>query len=257
MPTGPTAPLAPRVPWWRAWARRSLELIYPSSCAACGVEFESDLPPILLCPECSITIRTGMANPCPRCAMPLAGEPGQPLPCLVCKNSPHRFAGATALGRYDGHLRTLVLRAKQASDDALSLALGAALADAVAAKGESFDAIVPVPVPRARQLFRAVNVADILAEAVSSRIGVSRMPDAIVFQRLVRKQAMLTPAQRRRNVRGALKATKVYDLSGARLLVVDDVLTTGATADEAARALLSAGAASVSVAVVARGVGFD
>jgi ComF family protein len=257
MPTSPPAPLATRLPWWRAWGQRTLGLIYPSSCAACGAEFDADPPPILLCGECSIAIRTGFANPCPRCAMPLAGEPGQPLPCMVCRNSPHRFDGATVLGRYDGHLRTLVLRAKQASDDALSLALGSALAEAVAAKGEPFDAIVPVPVPKTRQLFRGVNVADILAESISRRLGVGRMPDSLAFQRIVRRQHTLTPAQRRRNVRGALKATKVYDLSGARLLVVDDVLTTGATADEAARALLSAGAASVSVAVVARGVGFD
>jgi ComF family protein len=245
------------LPWWRAWTERTLGLLYPSSCAACGSEFEGNAPRILLCGECLAAVCIGFANPCPRCAMPLAGEPGQPLPCTVCKNSPHRFACATALGRYDGHLRTLVLRAKRASDDALSLSLGAALGDAVAAKGDSFDAIVPVPVPRMRQLFRAVNVAGILAEAVSRRLGVARMADALVFQKNVRQQHLLTPAQRRRNVRGALKATRVYELAGARLLVIDDVLTTGATADEAARALLSAGAESVSVAVVARGVGFD
>jgi ComF family protein len=162
------------------------------------------------------------------------------------------------LGKYEGLLRTLVLRAKRATDDALALAFGEKLAEAVEAQRYSrFDGIVPVPLPRTRQLFRAANVAEILAESLARWLGVPRMSDVLVFQRLVRKQAMLTPAQRRRNLRGALQATKTYNLVGANLLVVDDVLTTGATADEVARALRTAGAASVSVAVVARGVGYD
>ena len=83
-----------------------------------------------------------------------------------------------------------------------------------------------------------------------------RLSGVLQFARAVQKQANLTPAQRRRNVRGAMRVTSDFDLRGARLLVVDDVLTTGATADEAARALLAAGAAVVEVAVAARGVGY-
>ena len=83
------------------------------------------------------------------------------------------------------------------------------------------------------------------------------MTGSLRFRRSVKIQSTLTPSQRRRNLRGAMTATATYDMKGARLLVVDDVLTTGATADETTRALMEAGALEIGVAVLARGVGLD
>lgn len=244
---------------WTAWSRPALGLLFPAACVGCGVELPASAARAALCDACLQQTATGYGNPCPRCAMPLAGSPGDRLPCGECHARNHRFVSAVAVGKYDGLLRRLVLRSKSAADEALALGLGDRLADRLLEQPgfQSPNAVVAVPIPRLRRLFRSINVAEILAEAVSTKLGVPRLSGVLRYRRLVQKQANLTPAQRRRNVKGALEATTLFDLHGTKLLVVDDVLTTGATADEAARALLAVGADQVSVGVVARGVGFD
>ena len=232
-------------------------LFFPASCTGCGQAF-AEYTPILLCARCRAAMGIGYDNPCLRCAMPLATAVGPSNACAECQHRQPRFASAVAIGKYEGVLRHLVLRAKSGYDDALALTLGERLAETLAQRGvpASYDSVVPVPVPGGRRFFRRMNVAEILAEAVARECHLPRLSGVLQFARAVQKQANLTPAQRRRNVRGAMRVTTDFDLRGARLLVVDDVLTTGATADEAARALLAAGAAVVEVAVAARGVGY-
>lgn len=209
--------------------------------------------------ECRQALSERYEAACPRCAMPLVEIAGQPLACQECQRWPHRFAFALAVGRYDGLLRSLVLQAKSQSDDAVALALGNELAGRVngCAELRDFDAVVAVPTPGGRRIWRRGHLADTLAETVARRLGVPQMTGALRFRRRVKIQSTLTPAQRRRNLRSALSATATYDMRGSRLLVIDDVLTTGATADETARALLAAGASEIGVAVLARGVGLD
>lgn len=243
--------------WWRKASSALVGLFFPASCTGCGQPF-AEYTPILLCARCRATLGMGYDNPCRRCAMPLSTALGPSIACAECQHRQPRFASAVAIGKYEGVLRHLVLRAKSGYDDALALTLGERLAEVLAQRGlhASFDSVVPVPVPGGRRFFRRINVAEILAEAVARECRVPRLSGVLHFARAVQKQANLTPAQRRRNVRGAMRVTTDFDLRGARLLVVDDVLTTGATADEAARALLAAGAAVVEVAVAARGVGY-
>lgn len=257
MPDDQRASLATR--WWRDCARSALALVYPAACVGCGEEFTVTATDVLLCDNCRTSLSAGFANPCPRCAMPLAGAPGQAMACSECHHRRHRYASATALGKYEDLLRKLVLRTKSGGDDALALAFGKLLCQRWESlpNAPAVDAVVPVPVPPLRRLFRAMNLAEILAEAVAGDRKLPRLTGALRYRRAVKKQANLTPARRRRNVKGAMEATELFDLKGARLLVIDDVLTTGATADETARALLAAGAAVVHVAVVARSVGFD
>lgn len=252
MPAPLQASLAAR--WLKACAQPALSLLFPAACIGCGEEFTGEAPATPLCTSCLEAMRVGYANPCPRCAFPLAGAPGVAMACGECHHRQHRFAAAVAIGKYESTLRRLVLRAKRGADEALCLVFGKMLSERIEALP---DAVVPMPVPPLRRLFRATNVAEVLSEAVAGELQLPRLTGALRYCRAVQKQADLTAARRRRNVRGALVTTGQFDLTGARLLVVDDVLTTGATADEAARALLAAGAAAVSVAVVARGVGFD
>jgi ComF family protein len=241
----------------RSWGERTLALVYPPACIGCGTEFTDNAPSPLLCLACTEGFAHGYQHACPRCAKPVGDSPGQA--CYECHHHPHRFASATALGKYEGKLRQLVLRGKRGMHDDLTLSLGMKLGAALRARPtfDRPDAVIPIPVPTVRRLFRSSNPADVLAEAVARQVAAPRITGALHFSRPVRRQSNLTAAQRRRNLRKALATSDAFDLRGAHVLVVDDVLTTGATADEAARALLAGGAAKVSVAVVARGVGFD
>lgn len=245
----------PARPWWQACGASLLDLLYPLACVACGEAFVQEAAPGAICPACREKIAWGYGDPCPRCAMPGVSVGG----CHECQQRQHRFEIAIALGKHDGMLRDLVLRAKTAHDDALALALGDQLADAWQTRyaGPVVDGLIAVPSPLWGQWRRRANLPDLLVERMAKRLNVTRLSGALQFTRQVQKQHDLNRARRERNLRHALTTTAVYDIKGARLLVVDDVLTTGATANEMARALLSAGATSVSVAVVARGLGLN
>jgi predicted amidophosphoribosyltransferase len=106
-----------------------------------------------------------------------------------------------------------------------------------------------------QRLWRGANSSETLAIAVARELKLPVASDLLVCRRFLRKQSTLRPDERRRNVRHAFRVSWRYDIKGARLLVVDDVMTTGATAQETARVLRDAGAASVVVAAVARGMG--
>jgi ComF family protein len=167
-----------------------------------------------------------------------------------------RFDGAVTLGGYEGRLRELVLRMKARREEPLALAIGRwmwrQLGDRLAEMHA--DVIVPVPMFWARRLLRGVNSPEILSETLS---GPLRLPVRRVLARTrnTLPQFSLPPSERFPNVRGAFRVRGGYDLSGARVLLVDDVLTTGATCSEAARALRAGGAEAVVVAVAARAPG--
>jgi predicted amidophosphoribosyltransferase len=245
--------------WLRPWGEQLLNLIYPPVCTGCRCFWDVRGQSQMLCDECRQWIAQGYAVACPRCAMPLAAGAGATPACYECHRHPHRFETALALGRYDGRLRQWVLKMKSGGEESLALALGNCLAESwlMQHAGRLPDAVAPMPSPPLRRLFRRLNLADVLAESCARRLRVPRLLGCLRYRRRVKKQAHLTPAQRRRNLRNALEATPTYDLRGCRLLVIDDVLTTGATADEAARALRAAGACAIDVAVIARGIGYD
>ena len=137
------------------------------------------------------------------------------------------------------------------------MAMGGLLAKCLEDRVDRPDLIVPVPMHWSRRLVRGVNPAEVLVEVVAARLQVRSLRFALRCRRKTRKQGTLVPSERRRNVRGAYRVSAGYVIKGAHILVIDDVMTTGATADEVARVLSAAGAESVSLAVVARGTGVD
>lgn len=147
---------------------------------------------------------------------------------------------------------------KHAHGELLALAMGDLLAGRLREHltENPFDCVVPVPMHWTRRLWRPLHVPSLLAERISARLSVAGRR-ALRFRRNVRQQSTLSPAMRRKNVRGALAVIPGYPLANAHVLLIDDILTTGATANEATRCLRRAGARSVHVAVVARGGGFD
>jgi ComF family protein len=148
---------------------------------------------------------------------------------------------------------------KRPADRPLAVALGEHLATHVAETFSSgtIDVVMPVPMHWSRRVWRGTNSAEVLATAIANRLGVPLTSQILVRRRRTIPQARLSPGRRRANVRGAFFVHPHRDLAGAHVLVVDDILTTGATLNEAAKTLRKAGSADVSVAVLARAEGLQ
>jgi ComF family protein len=166
------------------------------------------------------------------------------------------FQAARAVGPYDTHLRQAILKAKHAEYEPLSVALGQRLAERLTDSplAEQPELVVAVPMHWFKRIRQRTNSAETVARAVARELRISYAKNALVCRRYLQRQATLKTEERRRNVRGAFRASRFAKLAGKRILLVDDVMTTGATAQECCRALLAAGAASVFVATVARSV---
>src|SRR5205823_8815370 len=158
------------------------------------------------------------------------------------------------IGPNQGPLRQAVLNAKHSSFEALAAALGQRLAEAIEAApfAETPELVVAVPLHWLKRAWRGTNPAGTVAMAVARQLEFPLANGGLTCVRLLKRQATLTPPERRRNVRGAFRVSRRAQVSGKRVLLVDDVMTTGATAHEGSRALLEAGAAAVYVATVAR-----
>jgi ComF family protein len=189
---------------------------------------------------------------CDGCGAPYEYDIGER--CAACQARPRAFARARAACLYDEASRDLILKLKHADRTDLaglfvgwiSRAAGELLAEA--------DAVVPVPLHRWRLLGRRYNQAAEIARPLARRWGAAYLPDALVRARHTTSQGGKSGSGRRRNVAGAFQvpAGRRRLVEGRRILLVDDVLTTGATAEGCARALLAAGATAVDLAVAAR-----
>lgn len=158
------------------------------------------------------------------------------------------------LGPYEGVLRSVVLRMKRRQSESLSIAAARLYAqcrrDALAQARA--DMITPVPMHWLRRLGRGVNSPQIVARCLAGAMDVPLAPRMLARRRNTLPQSELLPRERLANVRGAFRVRAGYDLRGARVLLVDDILTTGATCGEIARVLRRAGATAVFAAVLAR-----
>jgi len=193
---------------------------------------------------------------CPRCGS--GGLPNEESgTCLQCHDERFYFDAVVRLGRYESALRTAVLRIKSQRHRALAIALGDLL---VSARGGRLleleaDAVVPIPMHWSRRLWRGANSPEILSERLASQLKMPVAAHLLARSRRTAPQASLPPTRRLANVRGAFRAVAHPELPGARLLLVDDIMTTGATVNEAAKTLTRAGAKVVAVVVLARAEG--
>jgi ComF family protein len=230
------------------WKSSLLDLLFPPLCIACREPGTSGG----FCAQCWSAIQFLDGPLCACCGIPF-DVPLDDALCAACLAHPPAFDKARAILRYDETSRAPILALKHA--DRLDLVPGFALWLERAGRGliEASDVIVPVPLHRLRLWRRRYNQAAELARALARRTGLSLDTTALVRGRPTPSQgAMASARARRRNVLGAFKVPEPERVAGRNILLVDDVVTTGATAEAAARALKRAGAGKVQILAWAR-----
>jgi ComF family protein len=191
---------------------------------------------------------------CDGCGSAFDYDPGAGVRCAACAARALAFDRARAACVYDEHSRDLILKLKHADRTDLAKTFARWIARAAADILPEADAVAPVPLHRARLLARRYNQAAEIARPLARLAGLAYFPDALVRRRSTGNQGGKSAQARRRNVAAAFVVPESWRrrVAGARVLLVDDVLTTGATAEGCARALKAAGAARVDLAVIAR-----
>jgi ComF family protein len=229
-----------------------IQLLYPGCCHLCGVLLSADVD--FFCPSCLAGLTSDPLPSCPRCAgtvgpfVQLAGG------CVACRGESFAFEAAIRLAPYDGVLRDAVLKLKHHNGEGLAELLGKVWVDRDAQRFRALgiDAVVPVPLHWFRRWRRGYNQSAAIARGLATHLKIPSFPSWLRRLRNTPVQTTQSPAGRRDNVRGAFRARTRARLKGRSILLVDDVMTTGATASEAARALRAAGAVRVTLAVLAR-----
>lgn len=219
----------------RSLGRAALDLLFPPRCVSC------ERQGAFLCERCVRELTPALGPRCPRC-----WQPGSDLDlCLDCQLAPPAFDGLRAAFVYQGPARRLIHALKYRGLTAAAIPAAALLAPAVRRWQLEVDLIVPVPLARLRQRLRGYNQAEALARALGRQLDLPVQTRALVRTRSAGSQTRAPDAEmRRRNVTGAF-ACLGDAVAGRRVLLVDDVATTGATLSESARALKDAGAAVV------------
>ncbi|MGD0199640.1 MAG: phosphoribosyltransferase family protein [Bryobacteraceae bacterium] len=227
-------------------------LLFPDECRICGQK----LAQISRIPVCRACLRApeplAAACFCVSCRTPFLNrapldEQGR---CALCRLGARGFDAAYSYGAYEGTLRELIHLFKYSRIRPLAGPLGDLLAQAIP-REERFDAVVPVPLHWRRRLARGFNQSALLAQAAARRYGL-RVLHAVRRRRATSAQAGLSNAERRANVAGAFRVRRRRVVAGRRILLVDDVMTTGATASACAAALKRAGAGYVALLALAR-----
>jgi ComF family protein len=237
----------------RGAGRAALDLLLPPTCLTCDAEVDA---PGRFCPDCFR--RTGFVTEpcCCRCGVPFAhaSQGGPEKLCPACRDHLPPWGRARAALRYDAQARRIVLPLKYADRTEFASALAPLMARAGAALLRDAEVLVPVPLHRRRLIARRYNQAALLAHAVGRLGGKPVLADALRRTRVTVPLGDLSAEQRARVVDGAfaVRARRQEKISGRRVLLIDDVLTSGATCAACTRVLLAAGAAAVEVLVAAR-----
>jgi ComF family protein len=231
-------------------ARLALDIALPTLCVACREPVDGEG----VCASCWSKMSFIAPPFCPRLGIPFVYDPGPELLSMEAIANPPAYARARAAVRYDDVARTLVHALKYQDRTDLAPAMGRWMARAGRELLGEADALVPVPLHWRRGWSRRYNQSGALARVIERQTGVRLASEALRRVRPTEQQIGLSRSQRATNVQGAFKvaADRKADIQGRRVVLIDDVLTSGATVDACARALLRAKAASVDVLVFAR-----
>jgi len=234
--------------------------LLPASCDLCGSPLPQ-LSSVPICAACWAEFPALTGSACARCGDALDANAAANL-CRACRLAPPPFVRAVAAAHYQGRMKDAIHALKYGGLQPAARGLGRVLAQAVvqlAAEAPADLLVVPVPLHRAKYAQRGFNQSRVLARGALRRLAkthpswrLTLAPSALMRHRETASQAGLSPRERRINLRGAFSVSDPAAVAGRDILLVDDILTTGATARAAAQALRRAGAASVWVATLAR-----
>jgi competence protein ComFC len=232
--------------------RGLVSLFYPPFCAVCAGAVEADETLCGSCAEKAPRIRPPF---CAKCSQPFAGAITGSFTCANCADRELHFDAAVSAYRSRGVVREVIHSFKYSRRIHLRHLVGRWLAEALADPrlvGRRFDLIVPVPLHPARQRERGFNQAELLALALHRSTGLL-VRNVLQRTRYTTTQTQFDRSERMENLRGAFRLRRGSNVQDLRMLLVDDVLTTGSTLSECASVLHEAGALSVHAATAARG----
>ncbi|WP_305044424.1 ComF family protein [Geoalkalibacter sp.] len=230
-----------------------LRLLLPPCCPFCEALLEDQAGfSSGFCAVCRESFRSPASPCCPRCCLPYPTQGGTDHLCEPCQRREPPFCWVAAAALYEGELREAVHRFKFGGRLDLDRPLGRLMLERLGERLRAFapQAVVAVPLHPRRLRERGYNQALLLARVLGKELGVAVPSAGLVRSRETQSQQRLSRDERWRNLQGIFVAGA--GIAGRRILLVDDVVTTGATAAECARSLLAAGAASVAVAALAR-----
>lgn len=226
------------------------DALLPPLCATCK---EDVISQGALCARCWGNLNFVGPAHCQCCGVPfevIDGADG--LQCDMCMREPPAFARARAPLVYDDASRTMIMRLKHGDELHIVPSFVPFLRQAGAVLLARADALVPVPLHRWRLFKRRYNQSALMANALAASMNIAVLPEALVRTRPTPTQGARDRKERFKNVKGAFAVKNTEAVEGKTLVLIDDVLTTGATASECAKVLLAAGAARVDVLTLAR-----
>ncbi|MDP6572672.1 MAG: ComF family protein [Rhodospirillales bacterium] len=246
--SGPGSAAAPPGPV-RRLATVVLDALLPPQCLGCGALAGAAGT---LCPACWNSVAFLGAPRCDACGLPFEFAVGEDAVCAPCAAAPPDYRRARAAIAYDDASRRLVLAFKHGDRTDAAPAFARWMERAGGQLLSEADVLVPVPLHWTRLFQRRYNQAALLAQSIARLGGVAVAPGLLRRRRRTPSQGRLSLAARRRNVRGAFALAPAARVKGRRVLLIDDVMTSGATASACARVLARSGARSVDVLTLAR-----
>ena len=237
--------------------RAGLKFVYPETCPLCDVElarqdgFDTSHP--FLCSACRQAVTPDVGNTCLRCGSPVGPYVDTSNGCSNCASNRFSFESVIKLGLYEDRLREACIRGKSPGSEPLMAAVANLLweQERNAFHQAGVDLVLPVPRYWMQRITRPHNPAATLARVLARRLKVDFSTHILCKTRKTPDQSSLSSQQRRMNLRNAFRVRGTSRLAGLTILLVDDILTTGTTANESSKALRRAGAKRVVVAVAA------
>jgi ComF family protein len=229
-----------------------VQLAYPAVCQICLEP--PGAPHLRFCPGCTALLEVEQTLSCWRCGLSVGPHEDVTGGCVRCRDHSLLFSRVVRLGAYEGLLREIVLRMKTRAGESLAWAMGEVFArrmEGIVGQGTA-DGVLAIPLHWRRRTSRGYNQSEALARSIAAQLRIPYVNAGLARTRSTNPQVSLSAAERRHNVCGAFSIRRPQAISGKRLILIDDVMTTGSTAGEVAGVLRKAGASEVVVGVLAR-----